>query len=177
MYWALSFDITLTCSYMWDLTSWAHIWCVSGFVLKIGCYTNSVTVGIWWCSFPITVGFFKLTLITISTASLLHQTAVYCWANTASSWFQSAVLSRTTLPVHHLSRQLYHCQFRAATSWVDLGNTAGSVLEPTVLCLSSLSVFRWTSCDLIFTFCYLIIYFIIFVWYFIFPMVNYGNVY
>jgi len=25
---------------MWDLTSWAHIWCVSGFVLKTGCYTS-----------------------------------------------------------------------------------------------------------------------------------------
>jgi hypothetical protein len=23
---------------MCDLTSWAHIWCVSGFVLKTGCY-------------------------------------------------------------------------------------------------------------------------------------------
>ena len=23
--------------YMWDLTSWTHIWCVSGFVLKTGC--------------------------------------------------------------------------------------------------------------------------------------------
>ena len=38
IYWALSFDITLIFSYMWDLTSWAHIWCVSGFVLKTGCY-------------------------------------------------------------------------------------------------------------------------------------------
>ena len=27
------------CSYMWDLTFWAHIWCVSSFVLKTGCYT------------------------------------------------------------------------------------------------------------------------------------------
>jgi len=33
------FDITPICGYMWDLTSWAHIWCVSGFVLKTGCYT------------------------------------------------------------------------------------------------------------------------------------------
>ena len=34
------FDITLICSYMWDLTSWAHIWCVSSFVLKTGCFTS-----------------------------------------------------------------------------------------------------------------------------------------
>ena len=30
--------LPLICSYMWDLTSWAHIWCVSDFVLKTGCY-------------------------------------------------------------------------------------------------------------------------------------------
>ena len=35
----LSFDITLIYSYMLDLTSWAHIWCVSGFVLKTRCYS------------------------------------------------------------------------------------------------------------------------------------------
>ena len=35
---ALSIDIILICSYMWDLTSWAHIWYISGFVLKTGCY-------------------------------------------------------------------------------------------------------------------------------------------
>ena len=38
IYWTLSIDITLIYSYMWDLTSRAHIWCVFGFVLKIGCY-------------------------------------------------------------------------------------------------------------------------------------------
>ena len=27
---------------MCDLTSWAHIWCVSGFVLKTRCYTPSM---------------------------------------------------------------------------------------------------------------------------------------
>ena len=30
--------LPLIYSYMWDLTSWAHIWCVYGFVLKTGCY-------------------------------------------------------------------------------------------------------------------------------------------
>jgi hypothetical protein len=29
---------------MWDLTSWTHIWCVSGFVLKTGCYSASTWV-------------------------------------------------------------------------------------------------------------------------------------
>ena len=43
IYWALSFDITLICSYMWDLTFWAHIWCISGFVLKTGCYNFGET--------------------------------------------------------------------------------------------------------------------------------------
>ena len=28
------------CSYMWDLTSKTHIWCVSDFVLKIGYYNT-----------------------------------------------------------------------------------------------------------------------------------------
>ena len=37
----MSFDITLICSYMWYLTSWAHIWCVSGFVLN-GCYKSFI---------------------------------------------------------------------------------------------------------------------------------------
>ena len=36
---------------MWDLTFWAHIWCVSGFVLKTGCYTNGSTyVSAFWAS-------------------------------------------------------------------------------------------------------------------------------
>ena len=43
IYWALSFDITLICSYMWDLTFRAHIWCVSGFVLKTGCYNHQLS--------------------------------------------------------------------------------------------------------------------------------------
>jgi len=30
-------DIPLFCRYMWELTSWAHIWCISGFVLKTRC--------------------------------------------------------------------------------------------------------------------------------------------
>jgi len=30
--------LPLTCSYMWDLVSKTHIWCISGFVLKIGYY-------------------------------------------------------------------------------------------------------------------------------------------
>jgi hypothetical protein len=38
----LSIDITSICSYMCDLTSWAHIWCVSDFVLKTRCYISSV---------------------------------------------------------------------------------------------------------------------------------------
>ena len=37
----LPFDITLICSHMCDLTFWAHIWCLYGFVLKTGCYTPS----------------------------------------------------------------------------------------------------------------------------------------
>ena len=35
-----SLILTLICSYMWDLTSKIHIWCISGFVLKIGYYTG-----------------------------------------------------------------------------------------------------------------------------------------
>ena len=31
--------LPLICSYMWDLTSKTHIWCISGFVLKIGYYS------------------------------------------------------------------------------------------------------------------------------------------
>jgi hypothetical protein len=34
----LSYDITLICSHIRDLTSWTHIWCVSGFVLKTRYY-------------------------------------------------------------------------------------------------------------------------------------------
>jgi len=30
--------LPLICSYMWDLTSKTHIWCISDFVLKIGYY-------------------------------------------------------------------------------------------------------------------------------------------
>ena len=30
--------LPLICSYMWDLVSKTHIWCISGFVLKIGYY-------------------------------------------------------------------------------------------------------------------------------------------
>ena len=30
--------LPLICSYMWDLTSMTHIWCISGFVLKIEYY-------------------------------------------------------------------------------------------------------------------------------------------
>ena len=33
--------LPLICSYMWDLASKTHIWCISGFVLKIGYYTCS----------------------------------------------------------------------------------------------------------------------------------------
>jgi hypothetical protein len=36
----LSFDITFICSHMCDLTSWAHIWCVSSFILKTMCYIS-----------------------------------------------------------------------------------------------------------------------------------------
>ena len=35
------FILPFICSYMWDLTSKTHIWCVSDFVLKIGYYTSS----------------------------------------------------------------------------------------------------------------------------------------
>jgi len=35
---ALSFNVTLICSYMWDLTSKIHIWCISDFIFKIGYY-------------------------------------------------------------------------------------------------------------------------------------------
>jgi len=33
--------LPLICSYMWDLTSKTHIWCISGFVVKIGYYNIS----------------------------------------------------------------------------------------------------------------------------------------
>jgi len=32
--------LPLICSYMWDLSSKTHIWCISDFVLKIGCYNS-----------------------------------------------------------------------------------------------------------------------------------------
>ena len=32
---------------MWDLTFWAHIWCVSGFVLKIRCYRSRSSTAIF----------------------------------------------------------------------------------------------------------------------------------
>ena len=37
----IGFDITpFICNYMCELNSWAHIWCVSGFVLKTRSYTT-----------------------------------------------------------------------------------------------------------------------------------------
>ena len=60
IYWALSIDITLIYSYMWDLTSWAHIWCVSGFVLKTGCY-RVVSEQYWlWDASLVKTGRFKV---------------------------------------------------------------------------------------------------------------------
>jgi hypothetical protein len=42
--------LSLICSYMWNLTSKTHIWCISGFVLKIGYYRGPVQGR--WC-YPI----------------------------------------------------------------------------------------------------------------------------
>jgi len=41
------------CRYMCDLTSWAHIWCVFGFVLKTGCYNAHLHRQIYHCGIPL----------------------------------------------------------------------------------------------------------------------------
>ena len=69
----MSIDITFICCYMWDLTSWAHIWCVSGFVLKTGCYKYFMIPMRLWLNL-ITNSFFVFLVVFI----VLHLYLLLC---------------------------------------------------------------------------------------------------
>ena len=71
---------------MWDLTFWAHIWCVSGFVLKTECYiTSPFSYWIWtplrpWTNFL----FFSRKVVSLKKI-------INVW-----DWFQSAPSKQQT---------------------------------------------------------------------------------
>ena len=59
--------LLLICSYMWDLTSKTHIWCIHDFILKIGCYSHAGHVD--------TIVFSKLQFISNSATTSLSNSA------------------------------------------------------------------------------------------------------